>query len=184
MERAYIHIAGPSRAGKTTLIERLLEFSPSTLLVARCSARNDLENYVETRAKGDAELNRYSKAGAEAVSRYRFGPGLERTDAFWETELMEEWSDAVLFEGDRAIECADLAVYVTRPLPARKTLVRREPVDKAHVHERQLKWLEGLSARPDAAEEILSAMFGNPAFVYVVGVAHGREVYRRILERR
>jgi type IV secretory pathway ATPase VirB11/archaellum biosynthesis ATPase len=37
MERAYIHIAGPSRAGKTTLIEHLLEFSPFSLLVARCS---------------------------------------------------------------------------------------------------------------------------------------------------
>ncbi len=163
MERAYIHIAGPSRAGKTTLIERLLEFSPSTLLVARCSAKDDLEDYVETRAKNDAELARYSKAGAAAVARYRFEPGLERTDAFWETELMQEWSEAVLFEGDLAIEWADLAVYVTRPLPARKTLVRRALVDKSQIHEQKLKWLENLSERPDGVEEFFSLMFRHSA---------------------
>ncbi len=163
MERAYIHIAGPSRAGKTTLIERLLEFSPSSLLVVRCSASGDVKDYVETREKNDEELARYLKAGAEGVARYRFEPGLERTDAFWETELMEEPSDAVLFEGDLAIEGADLAVYVTRPLPARRTLVRRVLVDKTQVHERNLKWLESLLERPDTAEEFFFSMFGNSA---------------------
>jgi len=161
MERAYIHIAGPSRAGKTTLIERLLELSPSRLLVARCSATGDVTDYLETREKNDEELARYSKAGAEGVARYRFEPGLERTDAFWETELMEGWSDAVLFEGDLAIEGADLVVFVTRPLPARKKLVRRVLVDRARAHERDLKWLESLSERADAAEEMLSILFGN-----------------------
>lgn len=161
-QRAYIHITGPIGGGKTTLIERLLEFSSSILIAARCTARDDVQDFIEARDGNDAELARYRKAGASAVMRYRFESGLEETDALWVTDFMQQYSEGVLFEGDMPARVGDLTVYVARPLPARKPLLRHTLVDQTTIHEQEMRFLEGLTERSNGIEDFAALMFGNP----------------------
>lgn len=160
-QRAYIHITGPPGGGKTTLIERLLEFSTSILIAARCTVRDDVQDFIEARDGNDAELARYRKAGASAVMRYHFEPGLEETDALWQTDFMDEYSEGILFEGNMPARVEDLTVYVARPLPARKPLFRRALVDQTSAHEQELRFLENLTERPEGLEDFAALMFGN-----------------------
>jgi hypothetical protein len=130
-------------------------------MAARCTVRDDIQDFVESRDENDAELARYQKAGASAVMRYGFEPGLEETDALWETDFMEEYSEGILFEGDLPARVDDLSVFVTRPLPVRRPLFRRVLVDQTSIHEQELRFLEGLTERPEGLEDFATLMFGN-----------------------
>jgi hypothetical protein len=133
--RSLLHVGGPPGAGKTTFIEALL-------------AANDEEAFFVVRARRDAsrrvprttsrirevegvpELRRYLNAGAMTAVGYAFGSA--NVDDFFMSEFMQDYSTAVVIEGDDPIGLADLNVHVLAAL-AEPVLVRQErkaaPVD-------------------------------------------------------
>lgn len=136
-ERALVHVAGPSGAGKTTLIERVLASNHTKLLMAARGILDDaLRRATESTSRTDDELSRFRTAGASSVARYRF-PSAERgTDAFFCSDFMTDYSEGVLIEGDSPLGFpADLTVFVARPVPEGASLLRRatEGRDAARV---------------------------------------------------
>ncbi len=72
IRRAFILVAGPAGAGKTTLIEHLLRSEMRTLIAARCIRDESLREPGETASGSRSELGRYRRAGAAGVVEYRF----------------------------------------------------------------------------------------------------------------
>jgi molybdopterin-guanine dinucleotide biosynthesis protein len=141
-ERAFVHVAGPSGAGKTTLIERLLASNRSKLLmVARGVLDDAMKRSKVSTGRTDDELNRLREAGASNVARYRF-PSAERgTDAFFCSDFMNDYSEGVLIEGDSPLGFPpDLAVFVARPVPEGESLLCRAN------HARQLEKLRAITS--------------------------------------
>ena len=100
-ERALIHVAGPKGAGKTTFIEALLRAGVGPAICLRAERDPKLRKERESSPKKDGELRRYREAGASDVAVYRFPE--PSTDAFFMTAVMQNYSTAVLIEGDRPL---------------------------------------------------------------------------------
>jgi hypothetical protein len=124
IERAYIHVAGPERAGKTTLIEAILGAFDGPAITVRCRRHDDRGESVQSAPARDAELRRYREAGASGAARFDF-PEEEDGDGFFCSEVMSDYSKAVLIEGDCPVDYVDLEVFVAPPLPAGSSLLRR-----------------------------------------------------------
>lgn len=71
-ERALVHVAGPAGAGKTTLIERLLDAQVAFALCVRGERDPKVRQEQESSPKAHPELRRYRGAGACDVALYRF----------------------------------------------------------------------------------------------------------------
>jgi hypothetical protein len=126
IERAYIHVAGPEGSGKTTLVETILGAFDGPAITVRCRRDDDLdESAVESAPARDAELRRYRHAGASAAARFAFPAEEEDGDGFFCSEVMSDYSKAVLIEGDCPVDYVDLEVFVAPPLPAGTALLRR-----------------------------------------------------------
>lgn len=180
IHRAFVHVGGPPSGGKTIFIERLLESNRSKLLmVARCVRDEKLERVDETSNSSDPELGRYREAGASSTARYRFPATARDSDAFFTSELMSDYSQGVLIEGDSPLSFEpDLSVYVTPPVPVGRTLLCRVTVDRTASHARELAQLERLLDTPGAVEEflgnMLAAEFGGRLPVSDAGFADAR----------
>src|SRR6266516_3989744 len=133
IRRAFILVAGPAGAGKTTLVEHLLRFERMrrTLIAARCIRDESLRAPKETASAGRGELRRYRRAGAAGVVEYRFPSSHADFDAFYTTRFMEEYSEGVVLEGDQPVEHVDLKVFVTPVQPKGPSLFRRATRDRA-----------------------------------------------------
>jgi hypothetical protein len=158
-ERALICIGGPASAGKTTFIERLLDAQVAYAICVRTLQDPKLRkgDEQESAPKEHIELRRYRKSGAGAVALYRFGePSVE---AFFTTAFMENYSQVVFIEGNRPIDCEDLAVFVT-PAPANgRSLLRRVVGNRAVSHQTEMQQMEQLY---DALEDPAFARLGTP----------------------
>jgi len=125
-ERALVHVAGPPGSGKTTFIEAILSAAGGTVLVARCVRDDALRQARETAPKNHPELRRYRLAGASGAALFAYPANNIGWDAFFMTELMTDYSQAVLLEGDNPLGFTDLAVFVAPSPPADEALfVRR-----------------------------------------------------------
>ncbi len=125
IERGYIHIAGPKSAGKTTLAEAVLRAFDSPTIAVRCERDDRLAEAKEAKGARDPEVRRYREAGASGATRLRFPAEDEDGDPFFCSDVMSDYSKAVLIEGDCPVEYVDLEVFVAPPMPARTTLLRR-----------------------------------------------------------
>jgi hypothetical protein len=161
-ERALIHVAGPKGAGKTTFIERALDGGGEWILAARCVRDDSLRESRETAPKGHPELRRYREAGATGAALFAFPEGDIGSDAFFVTRLMEDYSTAVLLEGDRPLGFVDLAVFVAAPLPAGGSLLVRRQRDRAKEERAKADAMERLLRAPDGVAELLGQMIGGP----------------------
>ena len=126
--RGFVHVAGPAKAGKTALVEAMLECSDALVIAARCGRDDTLTQPRESFPRTHPELRRYRQAGASGAALFRFpGDGSEH-DAFLMTELMSDYSEGVVVEGDSPLEFVDLRVFVA-PAPANgdEFFVRRSP---------------------------------------------------------
>ena len=161
-ERALIHIAGPQGAGKTTFAEAILGSTDSFVLAARCRRDDSLRRSRETSPKAHPELGRYREAGASGAALFEFPQSEVDSDAFFETDLMADYSQAVLLEGDSPLAFVDLAVFVAPPLPAGRTLLVRHKRDHAKEEGAKADALEQLLRRPDGVAQLLEQMVGAP----------------------
>lgn len=167
IERAFVRVAGAPGAGKTTLIERLIERliearSAWPLMVARVEANARRIEPVESNRADDAELQRYVKAGASGVTRYRFHPEHVPGDALWSTDFMQDYSQGIIFEGDWPLDYRpDLTVYVAGPLPEGRAVLERVVDDrKAKRAAADLQQLERALEDPKYFVELVGPMLG------------------------
>jgi hypothetical protein len=123
IERALIHVGGPPGSGKTAFLERILERVGPWALAARCVLDDSLAQAKESAPKAHPELARYRRAGAGGAAVFAFGRRDVGSDALFMTSLMEDYSRAVLLEGDDPVGFADLVAFVAPPLPVRKSLL-------------------------------------------------------------
>lgn len=161
-ERALIHVAGPKGAGKTTFIERVLDGAGEWVLAARCVRDDSLRESRETAPKAHPELRRYRQAGATGAALFAFPEGDIGSDAFFVTRLMEDYSKAVLLEGDKPLGFVDLAVFVAAPPPAEGSLLVRRKRDRAKEKHSKADAMERLLREPDGVAELLGQMIGGP----------------------
>ncbi len=122
-KRSIIQVEGPSGAGKTTFVERLLESEIGLALGVRAEMDPTLKASRESAPRGHDELRRYRAAGADGAALWRF-PRRD-VDAFFTTRFMDEFSEIVYVEGDDPTGLADLIVFVAPPLPERGALLVR-----------------------------------------------------------
>ena len=160
-QRAFIHVGGPRGAGKTKFVEAVLEDKGGFILAARCVCDDSLTRSREATPKTDPELRRYRDAGASGVAIFTF-PRSDGHDAFFETDLMSDYSEAVVIEGDSPLEFVDLDVFIAPPLPDGKTMLVRRKRDRAKEERDKADALERLLCQPDGAGELLGQMVGAP----------------------
>ena len=162
IERAFVHVGGPSGSGKTTFIEAMLAGADALTLVARCLRDDTLDQAREGAPRAHPELRRYRQAGAAGAAVYTFPGQQSVTDDFFMTDLMTNYSQAVVLEGDSPLSYVDLQVFVV-PAPARaeQLFVRRthrqspgEVAGDAALHR--------LLSEPGDLEEILARVGGEP----------------------
>ena len=158
--RALIHVQGPAGAGKTTFIERLLDAEVALALCIRAQRDPKLRKEHASAPKTHAELRRYREAGASAVALYRFAA--PNADAFFSTDLMQDYSEAVFIEGDCPLDDVDLGVFVA-PAPAKgRSLLRRVVRDHAAAHRASLERFAHALETPEAFARHLGAELGEP----------------------
>lgn len=148
--RPVLQVAGPSGAGKTRFIEHLIQGLPETLLCARCVKEDGIRKPEETRPRDHPELRRYRQAGAEGAALYRFPPRAKHLLDFFDSKLMQDWSDAVVIEGDSPVAHTDLLIFLAPPLPKKAALFIRGPRNRTA--------LEGVLDNPEA---FLSGLQGD-----------------------
>lgn len=124
--RAIIRVAGPPQSGKTSFLEAVLCSLDEWILAARCVRDDSLRQPRESVPKAHPELRRYCRAGASGAALFRFPGDGSAFDGFFSSELMTDYSEAVVLEGDDPLGLADLKVFVAPvPAPGERLFVRR-----------------------------------------------------------
>jgi hypothetical protein len=160
-QRAIIHVAGPEGAGKTTFIETVLQRVDPPILVARCRRDDRLAEPKETSARREPELRRYLHAGAAGVALFAFPEAATTTDDFFMTDLMAEYSRAVVLEGDSPLSYVDLSVF-TAPTPhGRERLFVRRSTPRPS-RRKQTAVLKQLLEEPADVVELMGRLVGEP----------------------
>ena len=161
-ERAFVHVAGPPGSGKTTLIEAMLRAASELILAVRCVRDNALREARETAPKSHPELCRYRQAGASGVALFAFPEDDIGSDAFFMTDLMTDYSQAVVLEGDNPLGFVDLAVFVApAPQPGKELFVRRTR-DRAREERVKADAMERLLREPDGLTALLGQIVADP----------------------
>jgi len=161
-ERALIHVGGPKGAGKTAFIEQILGGAGEWILAARCVQDDSLRQARETMPKSHPEIRRYREAGATGAALFTFPESDIGSDAFFLTHLMEDYSKAVLLEGDNPLGFVDLAVFVAPPLSTGASLLVRRKRDRAKEERAKADAMERLLREPDGVAQLLGQMVGEP----------------------
>jgi hypothetical protein len=157
-QRAVIHVGGASGAGKTALVEALLAHTDYMITAVRCVRDDTLPEPCKGFAKTDPELQRYRMAGAQTVTRYTFPGTSNAHDAFFQTDVMQDFSHAVVIEGDCPVSFADVSVHVA-PAAGGRLLVRRES-DQLGKQREAMDSLEAALSRPGGLESMLGELIG------------------------
>lgn len=157
-QRALIHVDGPPGAGKTALVEALLTHTDHMITTTRCLRDDTLPQPRESLANTDPELRRYRAAGAHTAARYAFPGTSHAPDAFFQTDLMQDFCHAVVIEGDCPVAFADVTAFVA-PATGGRLLVRRKSDQPARQRE-AMDALEAVLSQPGGLEAILGRLIG------------------------
>ena len=161
-ERPIVHVAGPPGCGKTTFIESVLGATGGILIAARC-VRDDTRRHArETAPKTHPELRRYRDAGASGTALFIFSASDIGSDAFFMTELMADYSQGVVLEGNNPLGYVDLSVFVAPPPAAGERLFVRRTRDRALEQRGRVDAIERLLCEPDGVPELLGEIVGGP----------------------
>ena len=159
IHRPIVHVGGPPASGKTTLVEALLRGVDMEVICIRAVRDQSIRQPQETRPRAHPELRRFRSAGASGFALYRFPkPDI---DAFYQSDLMTNYSEAVLIEGDRPLEWADLTVFVMRPSASGPGLLQRVKRSQAVEREQALAAIEDTLDSPESIASLLLGGFGN-----------------------
>ena len=161
-ERVVVHVAGPPGCGKTTFIESALGAIEGLIVAARCVRDNTRRHARETAPKTHPELRRYRDAGASGAALFVFPESDSRSDAFFMTELMGDYSQSVILEGDNPLRYVDFAVFVAPPPAAGESLFVRRTRDRAREQCGMVDAIERLLCEPDGVAEFLGEVVGGP----------------------
>jgi hypothetical protein len=153
-----IHVDGPPGAGKTTLVEALLAHTNHIITATRCIRDDTLPEPRESLAKTDSEPRRYRAAGAHTAALYAFPGTGDAHDAFFQTDLMQDFSHAVMIEGDCPVSFADVTAFVA-PATGGRLLTRRKS-DQPSRERQTMDALEALLSQPGGLESILAGLIG------------------------
>lgn len=181
-ERALVHVAGPPGAGKTTFLERLFDAEVAFAICVRAERVAKLRKEQESAPMTHAELRRYREAGASAVALYRFAE--PSTDAFFTSDVMQDYSEAVFIEGDCPIDYVDLAVFVAPPPPVGRSLLRRVVRDHAAAHRASIEQFAQALESPEAMARLLGAGLGEPLVARVLKHPRILEDLRRSMKSK
>jgi len=162
IERAFVYVAGPPGCGKTTFIESMLRAAGGLICVARCIRDDTLPHARETAPKRHLELRRYSEAGATGVALFTFPQDSIDSDAFFMTDLMADYSQGVVLEGDAPLEYMDLSVFVAPAPGAGERLFARRRRDRAREQHATMDAIGRLVREHDRFAEFLGEVVGSP----------------------
>lgn len=160
-QRAIIYVAGPEGAGKTTFIEAVLQRVDPPVLAARCRRDDRLAEPEETSPRTDPELRRYLDAGADGVAQFTFPSAAASTDDFFTTDLMADYSRAVVLEGDNPLSYVDLSVFVAPAPHQRERLFVRRSTSRPG-RRKQVADLKQQFEDPAGIAELMGQMVGEP----------------------
>jgi hypothetical protein len=161
-QRALVHVAGPTGAGKTSFVEALLRGVDGPVVCVRAKRDDSLRAPRESAPKTAGELRRYLGAGASAVARYRFPVTHADPDAFFMMDFMLDYSTAVIIEGDCPLDHVDLTAFVASPPPAGSSLLVRVQRDRAAERAASLDAWERALANPEALVRLMTRGLGEP----------------------
>jgi hypothetical protein len=161
-QRALVHVAGPTGAGETSFVEALLRGVDEPVICVRAERDDSLRVPRESAPKTAGELRRYLGAGASAVARYCFPATHADPDAFFMMDFMQDYSTAVIIEGDCPLDHVDLTAFVASPPPAGSSLLVRVQRDRAAERTAALDAWERALASPDALVRFMTRGLGEP----------------------
>lgn len=151
-----IHVGGPPGTGKTAFVEALLRSMHEVVICVRGVRDDSLRAPKESAPRADAELRRFREAGASAVACYRFPASGVGPDTFFMADFMQDYSTAVIIEGDCPLDYLDLAVFIAMPLPHGSSLLVRRERDHSAKRATSLDAWERAIERPDELARILT----------------------------
>jgi hypothetical protein len=157
--RALIHVAGPASSGKTAFIEAMLPGSDALVIAARCVRDDTLSQFRETTPGSHPELRRYREAGAIGAALLTFPRDADLSDSFFTTDLMMDYSQAVVLEGDSPLRSVDLRVFVA-PAPAEGHQLFVRSTHERRRCARENIALEQLLRKPDGMVDVLGVIGG------------------------
>jgi hypothetical protein len=168
-ERAVIHVGGPQGSGKTVFVEAVVGAGKGSVLMltARCVRDAARRRACESSPRTHPELQRYLRAGADAAALFVFPAQDVAELAFYETELMLNYSESVIVEGDNPLAFADLEVFVAPvPSPGESLYIRQHRNVAAAQRAKMDAWENQLS-RPDGMAMWIDDMIGRQAGDFV-----------------
>ena len=142
-------------------IETVLQRLDPPILVARCRRDDRLAEPKETSPRTEPELRRYREAGADGVALFAFPGAPTVTDDFFTTDLMVEYSRAVVLEGDSPLSYVDLSVFIAPTPNGRGRLFVRRSAPRSSRRE-QIADLERLLEAPTGIAELMGRLVGEP----------------------
>ena len=158
-QRAILQVAGPPGAGKTRFLEHLLGGMEESILCIRGRKDDSIRRPEETEPQDHPELRRYREAGATGAALYRFPSSKRDPGAFFDSRLLEDWSEAVVIEGDTPVPHMDLVVFLAPPLSAEASLFRRISRDRAAGHASTLAAWDRAMGKPEDLASLLGGLF-------------------------
>jgi len=137
----------------------MLTGSDALVIAARCAHDDTLRQFRETTPGTHPELRRYREAGAIGAAMLTFPGDSDLSDDFFATDLLLNYSQAVVLEGDSPVRFVDLRVFVAPPPVEDQQLFIR----CAHEQGRSTRGstaLEQLLRQPDGMVDVLGAIGG------------------------
>ncbi len=159
--RNILHIDGPAGSGKTSLVEDILRSTEVDVACLRAIRDDKVPRPRESCPGVHPELDRYRSAGATGVALYSFAR--PDSEAFYESDFMTDYSEAVVIEGDLPLEGAESVVYVARPALTGPNLLRRVSRDHTKEREKTIAALELAAENPESMVRVLLGKFGDRA---------------------
>ncbi len=159
--RPLLHVAGPPQSGKTTFIERFLDTEMALAICVRAQQVAELKSETETTPQRQLELRRYRESGASEAVLYRFPR--PSTDAFYVSNVMTNYSEAVVFEGDCPVDGVDLTIFVAPAPRADESLLQRVSVDRVSRGGSPVEQLLGFADGEETLARFLAKQLGSTA---------------------